>query len=92
METYDALLASITPVAGETRTILDPATGQPVGEAPVHTVEDLEPPSPPPPPRSRPGPRWATTPGPPRCSRPPTPSNAPPRNSPGCSPASRANR
>ena len=42
METYDALLASITPDAGLTRTILDPATGQPVGEAPVHTVEDLE--------------------------------------------------
>jgi len=42
METYDALLASITPVSGETRTIFDPATGQPVGEAPVHTVQDLE--------------------------------------------------
>ncbi|MET3922605.1 aldehyde dehydrogenase family protein [Arthrobacter sp. UYEF20] len=42
METYDALLASITPVSGETRTIFDPATGEPVGEAPVHTVEDLE--------------------------------------------------
>ena len=42
METYDALLASITPDAGETRTILDPATGTPVGEAPVHTVADLE--------------------------------------------------
>ncbi|MDR7159472.1 aldehyde dehydrogenase family protein [Arthrobacter sp. BE255] len=42
METYDALLASITPDSGETRTILDPATGTPVGEAPVHTVEDLE--------------------------------------------------
>src|SRR6478735_1971443 len=42
METYDALLASITPVAGETRTIFDPATGQPVGVAPVHTVQDLE--------------------------------------------------
>ncbi|MEW1822092.1 aldehyde dehydrogenase family protein [Arthrobacter sp. NPDC080031] len=42
MESYDALLASITPTTGETRTILDPATGTPVGEAPVHTVEDLE--------------------------------------------------
>ena len=31
METYDALLASITPDAGETRTILDPATGTVVG-------------------------------------------------------------
>jgi len=42
METYDALLASITPDSGETRTILDPATGTLVGHAPVHTVEDLE--------------------------------------------------
>lgn len=42
METYDALLASITPDAGETRTILDPATGTVVGEAPVHTIQDLE--------------------------------------------------
>ncbi|WP_311215401.1 MULTISPECIES: aldehyde dehydrogenase family protein, partial [unclassified Arthrobacter] len=43
METYDALLASITPATGQnSRTILDPATGEAVGEAPVHTVEDLE--------------------------------------------------
>ncbi|SDL59467.1 aldehyde dehydrogenase family protein [Arthrobacter sp. ok362] len=42
METYDALLAAIAPTTGQTRTILDPATGQPVGEAPVHTVQDLE--------------------------------------------------
>lgn len=42
METYDSLLASITPGSGETRTIFDPATGGVVGEAPVHTVEDLE--------------------------------------------------
>ncbi|UKA54751.1 aldehyde dehydrogenase family protein [Arthrobacter sp. FW305-BF8] len=42
METYDALLASITPGSGETRTIFDPATGGVVGEAPVHTVADLE--------------------------------------------------
>jgi acyl-CoA reductase-like NAD-dependent aldehyde dehydrogenase len=42
METYDALLASITPETGETRTMLDPATGTAIGEAPVHTVEDLE--------------------------------------------------
>ncbi|MDQ0028419.1 aldehyde dehydrogenase family protein [Arthrobacter bambusae] len=42
MESYDALLASITPTTGETRTILDPATGSPVGQAPVHTVEDLD--------------------------------------------------
>jgi len=42
METYDALLAAIAPTNGQARTILDPATRQPVGEAPVHTVEDLE--------------------------------------------------
>ena len=42
METYDALLASITPASGPTRTILDPATGEAVGEAPVHGIEDLE--------------------------------------------------
>ncbi|TDK27987.1 aldehyde dehydrogenase family protein [Arthrobacter crusticola] len=42
METYDALLASITRDSGPTRTILDPATGEAVGEAPVHTVENLE--------------------------------------------------
>ncbi|XAS74766.1 aldehyde dehydrogenase family protein [Micrococcaceae bacterium Sec5.1] len=43
METYDALLASITPATGQnSRTILDPATGEAVGEAPVHTVEDLD--------------------------------------------------
>ncbi|MBT8161320.1 MULTISPECIES: aldehyde dehydrogenase family protein [Arthrobacter] len=42
METYDALLSSITPATGETRTIFDPATGEAVGEAPVHTVADLD--------------------------------------------------
>jgi phenylacetaldehyde dehydrogenase len=42
METYDALLAAIAPASGETRTILDPATGTAVGEAPVHTARDLE--------------------------------------------------
>ena len=42
METYDALLAAITPSSGLTRTILDPATGEPVGEAPVQDVADLE--------------------------------------------------
>lgn len=43
METYDALLASITAGPGqESRTILDPATGGIVGQAPVHTIEDLE--------------------------------------------------
>ncbi len=42
METYDALLASITPDSGETRTILDPASGTPVGQPPVHDLEYLE--------------------------------------------------
>lgn len=42
METYDALLASITPTSGAARTLMDPATGEPVGDAPVHTVQDLE--------------------------------------------------
>ncbi|MGK3957575.1 aldehyde dehydrogenase family protein [Arthrobacter sp. R4] len=41
METYDTLLSSITSAEGPTRTILNPATGEPVGEAPVHTVEHL---------------------------------------------------
>jgi acyl-CoA reductase-like NAD-dependent aldehyde dehydrogenase len=42
METYDALLASIAPTSGPTRAILDPATGEVVGEAPIHTLEYLE--------------------------------------------------
>lgn len=42
MESYDALLASISDTSGATRTILDPATGETVGEAPVHTLEYLE--------------------------------------------------
>ncbi|ABM10761.1 aldehyde dehydrogenase family protein [Paenarthrobacter aurescens] len=42
MESYEVLLASITGDTGETRTILDPATGTVVGEAPVHTVENLD--------------------------------------------------
>jgi phenylacetaldehyde dehydrogenase len=43
METYDALLASITAAPGQdSRTMLDPATGTAVGEAPVQTLEDLE--------------------------------------------------
>ncbi|PYI69664.1 aldehyde dehydrogenase [Arthrobacter livingstonensis] len=42
METYADLLTAIAPASGETRTIFDPATGDSVGEAPVHTVEDLE--------------------------------------------------
>ncbi|WP_211881348.1 aldehyde dehydrogenase family protein [Pseudarthrobacter albicanus] len=42
METFTDLLTAITPVAGETRTIFDPATGEAVGEAPVHDLGDLE--------------------------------------------------
>src|SRR4029453_2359174 len=43
METYDALPAPAPPAPGQnSRTILDPATGEAVGEAPVHTVEDLD--------------------------------------------------
>lgn len=42
MESYEALLASITGGTGETRTVLDPATEAVVSEAPVHTVEDLD--------------------------------------------------
>jgi acyl-CoA reductase-like NAD-dependent aldehyde dehydrogenase len=43
METYDALLASITAAPGQdSRTMSDPASGTAVGEAPVHTLEDLE--------------------------------------------------
>jgi acyl-CoA reductase-like NAD-dependent aldehyde dehydrogenase len=42
LETYDALLASISPTPGTGRTILDPATGEAVGEAPIHSLEYLE--------------------------------------------------
>ncbi|WP_207345876.1 aldehyde dehydrogenase family protein [Arthrobacter sp. E3] len=42
METYADLLTTIAPSTGETRTIFDPATGEAVGEAPVHGVADLE--------------------------------------------------
>jgi phenylacetaldehyde dehydrogenase len=42
LETYESLLASLAPQNGESRTIFDPATGAAVGEAPVHTLEDLE--------------------------------------------------
>ncbi len=42
METYADLLTAITPTTGETRTIFDPATGEAVGEAPVHGVDELE--------------------------------------------------
>lgn len=39
---YVDLLDAITPDAGETRDILDPATGAVIGRAPVHTVDDLD--------------------------------------------------
>ncbi|HEU4755725.1 MAG TPA: aldehyde dehydrogenase family protein [Agromyces sp.] len=43
LEAPDAdLLDAITPEAGELRDILDPATGEVIGCAPVHTVEDLD--------------------------------------------------
>ncbi|MCY0905143.1 aldehyde dehydrogenase family protein [Arthrobacter sp. H14-L1] len=42
MQTYTDLLTAITPTSGKTRTLLDPATGEAVGKAPVHDVEDLE--------------------------------------------------
>lgn len=41
-ETDADLLAEIAPETGERREILDPATGEVVGHAPVHTVDDLE--------------------------------------------------
>jgi acyl-CoA reductase-like NAD-dependent aldehyde dehydrogenase len=42
MDTYDKLLATITPASGLTRVILDPATGAVVGLAPVDTAGDLD--------------------------------------------------
>ncbi|MGX5714644.1 aldehyde dehydrogenase family protein [Arthrobacter sp. MAHUQ-56] len=42
METYDALLAAITTATGDRRTLFNPSTGDPVGDAPVHNLEDLE--------------------------------------------------
>jgi len=42
MKTYESLLDEVTAVSGKTRTILDPATGEIVGEAPVHDLEYLE--------------------------------------------------
>ena len=41
METLESLLASIAP-SGTSRDILNPATGELVGKAPVHTVADLD--------------------------------------------------
>ncbi|WP_066289653.1 aldehyde dehydrogenase family protein [Arthrobacter sp. B6] len=42
MKTYEPLLDEVTAFSGKTRTILDPATGEIVGEAPVHDLEYLE--------------------------------------------------
>lgn len=41
-EAHAALLAEITPQGGARREILDPATGDVVGHAPEHTVDDLD--------------------------------------------------
>ena len=41
LTSYQDLLGTVS-AAGEGRDILDPATGELVGKAPVHTVEDLE--------------------------------------------------
>ncbi|GAB3618363.1 aldehyde dehydrogenase family protein [Okibacterium endophyticum] len=35
MTTYESLLAAITPASGKTREVLDPATGAPIGTAPI---------------------------------------------------------
>ena len=42
MKTYQSLLDQVTAYSGPTRTIMDPATGGTVGEAPVHDLEYLE--------------------------------------------------
>lgn len=42
MKTYESLLDEVTAFSGKTRIILDPATGEMVGEAPVHDLEYLE--------------------------------------------------
>ena len=42
MNTYESLLAAITPTEGETRDVFDPATGELIGKAPVESVADLE--------------------------------------------------
>jgi phenylacetaldehyde dehydrogenase len=41
LDTYESLLAAITPKGGETREVRDPATDELIGQAPVQTVEDL---------------------------------------------------
>ncbi|QIK62603.1 aldehyde dehydrogenase family protein [Leucobacter viscericola] len=42
MNTYESLLAAITPTSGETREVFDPATGELIGTAPVQDVAALE--------------------------------------------------
>lgn len=42
MKTYDELLEAIVAQDGDTVTIFEPATEQPIGEVPVHTKEDLD--------------------------------------------------
>lgn len=42
METYSSLLAAVTAQSGETREVLDPATGERIGDAPVQDVAALE--------------------------------------------------
>ncbi|MBC9943104.1 aldehyde dehydrogenase family protein [Leucobacter sp. cx-328] len=42
METYEKLLAAITPTSGETREVFDPATDAKIGDAPVQSIADLE--------------------------------------------------
>lgn len=41
MNTYDSLLAAITPAGGETREVFDPATGERIGTAPVEGLDAL---------------------------------------------------
>lgn len=42
VENTRTILESITPESGPTRTMLDPATGETVGHAPAHTLQDLD--------------------------------------------------
>ncbi|WP_416442835.1 aldehyde dehydrogenase family protein [Leucobacter sp. HNU] len=42
METYSSLLAAVTAQGSETREVLDPATGERIGDAPVQDVAALE--------------------------------------------------
>lgn len=42
MYTYESLLAAITPEGGDTREVIDPATGEKIGIAPVQDVAAME--------------------------------------------------